>query len=415
MDEVAAAHADADCVLHLGRSCLSPVSQLPTLLLLPRRPLDCDHCAAQLAQHAQEACSAEGGARYVLVFLDQAHAADQPSLLRALESSHPQQAHLLRFAPPPPTELEPALPAAACGSCGCERSDSAPPPPPLPEQPPPPPVPQDCAPVWVGASNAALLLLLLSLPLHPSGSAPLSCAHYCPRPADAEPSDPPGEWRPSAASAPLCKRLLGRRYAAVERARGARIVGLVAGTLGVRGFAAALDRLRVLVREGGRKSYTLLVGKPSPAKLGNFPECDAFVLVGCPGSALLDARQFDRPLLTSFEAQLAFAPPGQGEWTPGAYRTDLSALPFLPSGATEEEVEEGLGGLQLSLRGERALGEAGGASEVACSADFLTLRRSFQGMPAEAPQEGDRAVGVVAGLSGRAAVYAGEKTAAARA
>ena len=50
VDEVAAAHADADCVVHFGRSCLSPVSRLPARLLFAKQPLDVTHLAARLTE-----------------------------------------------------------------------------------------------------------------------------------------------------------------------------------------------------------------------------------------------------------------------------------------------------------------------------------------------------------------------------
>ena len=43
VDEVAASHVDAQCVVHFGRSCLSRVSRLPTLLVFPRLPIDVSH------------------------------------------------------------------------------------------------------------------------------------------------------------------------------------------------------------------------------------------------------------------------------------------------------------------------------------------------------------------------------------
>ena len=51
------------------------------------------------------------------------------------------------------------------------------------------------------------------------------------------------------------------------------------GTLGVAGCVAAAEQVRRLVRGAGKRTYTLLMGKPSPAKLANFPEVDVFVMV----------------------------------------------------------------------------------------------------------------------------------------
>ena len=51
------------------------------------------------------------------------------------------------------------------------------------------------------------------------------------------------------------------------------------GTLGVAGCVAAAEEVRRLARAAGKRTYTLLMGKPSPAKLANFPEVDVFVMV----------------------------------------------------------------------------------------------------------------------------------------
>jgi diphthamide biosynthesis protein 2 len=69
-------------------------------------------------------------------------------------------------------------------------------------------------------------------------------------------------------------RALRRRYFLVEKAREASVVGILLGTLGAAGYGAAADRLRQLAAGAGKKAYTLLVGKPSPAKLANFPEIE---------------------------------------------------------------------------------------------------------------------------------------------
>ena len=51
------------------------------------------------------------------------------------------------------------------------------------------------------------------------------------------------------------------------------------GTLGVAGFLQAAEEVRRLARAAGKKTYTLLMGKPNPAKLANFPEVDIFVMI----------------------------------------------------------------------------------------------------------------------------------------
>lgn len=56
-------------------------------------------------------------------------------------------------------------------------------------------------------------------------------------------------------------------------------VGIVVGTLGVAGYLQAAEKVRAMTQAAGKKTYTLLMGKPSPVKLANFPEVDVFVLI----------------------------------------------------------------------------------------------------------------------------------------
>lgn len=55
--------------------------------------------------------------------------------------------------------------------------------------------------------------------------------------------------------------------------------GVVVGTLGVAGFLQAAEEVRRLARAAGKRTYTLLMGKPNPAKLANFPEVEVFVMI----------------------------------------------------------------------------------------------------------------------------------------
>lgn len=139
-------------------------------------------------------------------------------------------------------------------------------------------------------------------------------------------------------------RALRRRLYLVERARDARAVGILVGTLGVAGYREALRHLRDTLRRAGKRSYTLAVGKPSPTKLANFPELDVFVLVACAQNSLLDSHGFYRPVVTPFELELACNP--ARTWT-GSYLTDFRDL--LPGSAWPGGSSWGSGGLSTLL------------------------------------------------------------------
>lgn len=46
VDEVAAEHVGADCIVHYGGACLSPSNRLPLMYVFERRPLDRDACTS---------------------------------------------------------------------------------------------------------------------------------------------------------------------------------------------------------------------------------------------------------------------------------------------------------------------------------------------------------------------------------
>jgi diphthamide biosynthesis protein 2 len=91
--------------------------------------------------------------------------------------------------------------------------------------------------------------------------------------------------------------------------------------------------MKELIKAAGKKSYTLVMGRPNSAKLANFPEvcyfnltlncfslftylyrhcfsleqCEVFIYVSCAQTALLDSKDFLAPVITPFEAVLAFS------------------------------------------------------------------------------------------------------------
>lgn len=96
------------------------------------------------------------------------------------------------------------------------------------------------------------------------------------------------------------------------------------------GYLHIIEQMKELIKASGKKSYTLVMGRPNSAKLANFPEvcyffsafcffvyfnwltifsfsqCEVFVYVSCAQTALLDSKDFLAPVITPFEAVLAF-------------------------------------------------------------------------------------------------------------
>lgn len=100
------------------------------------------------------------------------------------------------------------------------------------------------------------------------------------------------------------------------------------------GYLHIIEQMKDLIKAAGKKSYTLVMGRPNSAKLANFPEvcyfnqlwtvfflcspidaiwhcfsleqCEVFIYVSCAQTALLDSKDFLAPVITPFEAVLAF-------------------------------------------------------------------------------------------------------------
>jgi diphthamide biosynthesis protein 2 len=87
----------------------------------------------------------------------------------------------------------------------------------------------------------------------------------------------------------------------------------------------------------------MVMGRPNPAKLANFPECDVFVLIACAQTILLDSKEYLAPLITPFEAELAFV---EGrEWT-GAFNLEICQVPQPTKESLDTSTESGAGLLQ---------------------------------------------------------------------
>ena len=190
------------------------------------------------------------------------------------------------------------------------------------------------------------------------------------------------------------------------------------------------------------------MGKPSPAKLANFPEVGAFVMVAEPQGLVLDCRDFLAPIVTPHEALLAMGGDGGGDGEEGGeegggvgvfdaarYRLDYGGLLAWHrawrarrggggGGAAGEAAAAdagdssggggGGGSGALVAAGGLQLGSssrAGGAGAVVArtAAEYLLKAREFRGL--ETPATGAEvkaAAAAVPGRAGRAAGYVDE-------
>ena len=120
-------------------------------------------------------------------------------------------------------------------------------------------------------------------------------------------------------------RALTRRYALLTSVSTASIFGILVNTLSVKNYLHIVEYVKSQIKAAGKKSYTIVVGKLNAAKVANFSEIDAWVVIGCWESSLIDSKDFWKPVLTPFELELALKGDGERVWT-GEWSSDFQNI-----------------------------------------------------------------------------------------
>jgi len=92
----------------------------------------------------------------------------------------------------------------------------------------------------------------------------------------------------------------------ILKARDAKVVGLILGTLGRQGSVGVLEGVRSLFEEHNVETFTILLSEITKEKLDLFPTVDAWVQIACPRLSLDWGHFFTKPLLSSYEAYTIF-------------------------------------------------------------------------------------------------------------
>ncbi|KNC49219.1 uncharacterized protein AMSG_11863 [Thecamonas trahens ATCC 50062] len=294
VDEVAAEHALAKALVHYGEACLTATLRLPVCYVFCARDVPADEVAT-LAEAT--AAAVPDGVRSLVVAYELSLAAPAAAIAAALTAASLASEVVFMDARAPTDDAADVADGDSEGvtyAMGgfsftlAHKLDAS-----------------ADAVVFVGAGKAADSKLFTALQLNHPGLRFVT--------VDVD-----------AGTAALCtgstSRALMKRYMLIEKVKSAEVIGLLVGTLAVGPYLEMLDELRALIEAAGRSYYTFCVGKVNVPKLANFTEVDVFVVVSCPLTALIDSREYIKPLVTPFEAFLALTP--GAEWT-GEYSTDF--------------------------------------------------------------------------------------------
>ncbi|KAH8322875.1 hypothetical protein KR059_009602 [Drosophila kikkawai] len=122
------------------------------------------------------------------------------------------------------------------------------------------------------------------------------------------------------------------RLDAVQRAKKARRIGIILGTLGRQGSARVHRFLEKRLHAKGIETTTLLLSEIFPQKLALFADIDAFVQIACPRLSIDWGSAFSQPLLNPYELSVVL---GDVEWTPhnSSPRNNAYPMDFYASGS----------------------------------------------------------------------------------
>ena len=95
------------------------------------------------------------------------------------------------------------------------------------------------------------------------------------------------------------------RKSMVARASRAERWGVVLGTLGRQGNPAILEHLERRLRECGKAYAVFLISEMTPAKMAMLKGADAFAQIACPRLSIDWGEDFQKPVLTPYEAEVA--------------------------------------------------------------------------------------------------------------
>ncbi|PVU86113.1 hypothetical protein BB559_006015 [Furculomyces boomerangus] len=269
VDEVAAQHVNSDLVVHYGNTCLSNTSNLPVLYVYTQREINVESAANKILDGISNLTHTN-----VLILSDKVynHAEEKLLDLLTLRNSDTTFKHFesnseLFFDPKRHKENSSTKNETIIHSVleNLRTGDDT-----------------NTAIVYIGNEGAKLSNLIIT-------NSRETVYSYSPE---------TDEFRQESGSV---NRHLGKRYFVMQKARDARVVGLVVGTLSADKYIAVVEKLKEIFRLYKIKFYVILAGKINAAKLANFTDIETFVIVACPENSLVDSKEFYQPVVTPYE------------------------------------------------------------------------------------------------------------------
>lgn len=275
VDEIAAEHIDADVVVHYGRACLSPTARIPVIHVFTVQPPPDSEILREDFKRSYDDKS-----QRIILMADVTHQSHLEDIQKALVDSERFENLFLTHVVHDPSS----------------------------------PLPNRTVPDEVKADPSKLKSWHLFHISDPPESLLLTLASRVASIRILPTSHNNQENRHSPFNAST-SRALNRRYALLTSVTTVSTFGILINTLSVKNYLYIVEHVKSQIRAAGKKSYTFVVGKVNAAKIANFSEIGAWVVIGCWESSLIDSKDFWKPVLTPFELELALQRDGERVWT----------------------------------------------------------------------------------------------------
>ncbi|KAF1794640.1 Diphthamide synthesis DPH1/DPH2 [Phytophthora cactorum] len=264
VDEVAAQHLVADCIVHYGRTCLSATTKIPVIYVFGNAPIEVTDCVQQLSEH--------------IAGVDPRFHHASNAVFEGLKEKFAERKLVFGTMK---TFYDPSKKVEEVETLKADESSSV--------------LTIGGQEIVVDAETESAHLTSILMRY-----STVDCFSYNP------------DMMSTRKEGSTVNRALMRRFFLVQQAKEAQIYGILMGTLGVNKYLDVVYGLQKLIKQSGRKSYLFVVGKVNVPKLANYAEIDAFVLVACQQNTLMDSKEYYKPIVTPYELQLALSPRRNG-------------------------------------------------------------------------------------------------------
>ena len=284
VDEIAAEHISADAVVHYGRACLSPTAKMPVIHIFTIQQLQDQASLIQDFENFYVDHQAK-----VILMADVTYQYHLRGIVAVLQSRGYSNIFMTNIIHDPSSLLpNRTIPDEVQGD----------------------PIKLRAWQLFHVSNPPEALLLTLASRLASVRIYPASATH---------------DERSREPFLASTSRALNRRYALLTSVNTASIFGILINTLSVKNYLHIVEYVKSQVQAAGKKCYTFVVGKVNAAKVANFSEIGAWVVIGCWESSLIDSQDFWRPILTPFELGLALKGDDERVWT-GEWSSDFQSI-----------------------------------------------------------------------------------------